>query len=64
MKGTAIFTWHDGKAKYDEVAFDPRPILSEEALILAERCLRMDSRATRVQVAFDELKFVEAVRLA
>lgn len=62
--GTCVFTWHDGKDRYDEVAWDPRDISASEAARLAEARLRHDIRATRVQVEYAEDLFAEAVREA
>ncbi|HVT10994.1 MAG TPA: hypothetical protein VHE55_01900 [Fimbriimonadaceae bacterium] len=60
--GTCMFTWHDGKSRYDEVAWDPRTVTSSEASRMAHLKLIQDPRATRVQVEFAGDRFVEAVR--
>jgi len=62
MTGTAIFLWHDGKSRYDEVIWDPKPITREQAAQLAVAKLRQDRRATRVQVAYSDMDFQEVSR--
>ena len=64
VAGTAIITWHDGKPRYDEVAWDPTTVTEDQALEIALHKLGADKRATRVHVEYNEVSFVEAVREA
>ena len=61
-RGMSIFTWHDGRSRYDEVAWVPEQATSQDAVEIGLAKLHADGRATRVQVAFDDWSFVEFVR--
>jgi hypothetical protein len=63
-RGMAIFTWHDGKSRYDEVAWVPEYVTSERAVEIGRAKLHADDRATRVQVAFNDWSFLEFIRYA
>jgi hypothetical protein len=62
MSGTAIFLWHDGKPRYDEVIWDPRPVTPDQAAGIASARMKLDRRATRIQVSYSETEFYEVVR--
>jgi hypothetical protein len=62
MQGTSIYTWHDGRSRYDQVSWDPISVTRERARNLALQALLDDPAATRVHVDFGALEFVEAVR--
>lgn len=60
--GTSVFTWHDGKPRYDEVLWAPEAISGEEAAEIGRAKLQQDPRATRVQVAYGHRSLIEFVR--
>jgi hypothetical protein len=62
MQGTSIYTWHDGRSRYDQVSWDPTPVTREQAFDLALQALLDDPGVTRVHVDFGAPDFVEAVR--
>jgi hypothetical protein len=63
MQGTSIYTWHNGRSRYDQVSWDPTPITRERARYLDVKTLSEDPDATRVHVDYGEPDFVEAVRI-
>jgi hypothetical protein len=62
MHGTATYIWHDAQRRYDEVAWDPKPISEAQAEVAARERFDRDGRATRIQIAVGDSTVLDVYR--